>query len=71
MEHTPSYTLNNCCGANCSFLGYKPDEPCWGNVSCIDKEYHADGVFVGYQFGHECEGHLGYHNDLKYKEEPN
>lgn len=61
-----SYNPNACCGADCNLLGNDPNEPCWGDVTCIDEIYDEDAE--DHFWLHLCKGHVDCY-DGKYAQE--
>ena len=55
MLKSPSYKQAVCCvNTECCHLGRNENEPCWGEVTCVDEVTLGDD---DYSYIHACKGH--------------
>lgn len=54
-EPSPSYRQADCCSTtDCNYLS-TPNQPCWGQVECVEDYFENDDHY----WVHACEGHRG------------
>ena len=56
---------HRCCNALCYTGENRPEEPCWGDVTCIDETWDDEDAY----WVHACDGHQPAYEGGKYKPE--